>query len=75
MSSCLRSVATLYPSTIPSVSWAEEEDPGRKHKQEAFLDPWKFGFSDLMYNHLSSQSVFGDHQWSAWMTAIRKNKV
>ena len=54
-----RTAPILYPKKLASiVSWDEEEDPGRKHKQEAFLrkleeiatqDPWKFGFSDLMY--------------------------
>ena len=54
-----RTAPILYPKKLASiVSWDEEEDPSRKHKQEAFLksleaiatqDPWKFGFSDLMY--------------------------
>lgn len=54
-----RTAPILYPKKLASiVSWDEEEDPGRKHKQEAFLKtleeiatqcPWKFGFNDLMY--------------------------
>ena len=68
-----KSAPVLYPKKLGSiVDWDENEDANRRHKQEAFLrtleqiateEPWKFGFSDIMYNETKFSGL--EAQYSA----------